>query len=530
MGLDRPRKYAWKTKRKLVVDASAESVEHDFRRVRFRLAGASPSISSPSCSTPLIRSTSSAVSALTPSTSTSVAEPVVVQLNVQVACQLKKTTQHSIVALQRKIRDLQKKLQSAQRGKAGALAMAAVKMRDVVSEVRVKNRLIAFWRKKAKQAQAPRVRRRNTSTQTEVRVRSAFSQTSRVCARDAKTQRKISTRNVKVQTEQVDEDDDQECDNGDLEDDDNNDGSDSNEGSDEEPPQNRVYIGRTKRQRRAKAVSRMLWDANAWCVGHVLALVAWRLGAQKELVNQEVMRRQVNAIKRKALVESRDYLREHQLAPMNLTKWMLQGHVSRSRMRSLRERTSFVQVPLEPRSSDSDDEIVYVRQALGMHPDFSPPYGPALEVAPSAYMIEKCIYELGEGERALSKEGVVDNKKVRGASLSLKKSLCKLIFDAEDQGRLTRDGMPTDEAGQGRIDHRILFSFAGDGFSGKGLKIQGKMVRAGVSLLSQRGWNCSPDDWLDIQAWTGSESHSMIDFFMETWKKNYSTSRSSAAP
>lgn len=136
--LDRPRKYSWKTKRKLVVDASAESVEHDFRRVRFRLAGASPSIASPSCSTPLIRSTS-AVSALTPCTSTS-AEPVVVKLNVQVVvCQQKKTP-HSILALQRKVRDLQMKLQSAQRSKEGAVAMAAVKMSNVVSEVRVKNR------------------------------------------------------------------------------------------------------------------------------------------------------------------------------------------------------------------------------------------------------------------------------------------------------------------------------------------------------------------------------------------------------
>lgn len=52
-------------------------------------------------------------------------------------------------------------------------------------------------------------------------------------------------------------------------------------------------------------------------------------------------------------------------------------------------------------------------------------------------------------------------------------------------------------------------------FLGKGLKVCGKIVQVGCSLLSQTGWNCSPDDWLDFASWSGGESWAQIDFFMD---------------
>ena len=95
-----------------------------------------------------------------------------------------------------------------------------------------------------------------------------------------------------------------------------------------------------------------------------------------------------------------------------------------------------------------------------------------------------------------------------GATLSLERTLAKLIIDAMESRSLTRSGAVNDADSESTDGwaYEIIILLAGDGF---GIGTQ-KLVRVGASLASTSGLNCSPHDWLDFFAFFGKENwHSL---------------------
>ena len=219
------------------------------------------------------------------------------------------------------------------------------------------------------------------------------------------------------------------------------------------------------------------------------------------ILEQKGMKRFVRARVKRLLTESRRYMLDNQFTTDQWVRWMLQSHVSRSRLVELRKRMVSTRLEVEPEEDDSDDDTTAIRVPRGMHPDFEPPYGPRADFNPSEYALDKGVRAVA-GEEAVGATTTGKKGKVLGATLSFKATLLKLMHDAEDAGCLTATGIIPDGCVElaDKLRHMVFFSIASDGFSGKGLKVKGKIVRVSAVLLSQVGFCCSPE--------TGSTSSS----------------------
>ena len=256
--------------------------------------------------------------------------------------------------------------------------------------------------------------------------------------------------------------------------------------------------------------AREMFDAlRRMCPGtaaDVLARAAVRLKCSKELLQASSMARTIKDHDITILKESRAYIMANSLGPRVWARWQHHAQVSTSKLMDLRMRTGYsrTSVTVEAEDSSDEDEERDVLVPHSMHPRYEYPVGPKLLPIASERALLAENFDLRDGEGAVAVE--LPNK-AKGANMSIKKALLKLIDDHEEAGTLTRSGQPIDGAEERH--YCIYFLEAGDGFGGKGTAT--KIVRRGVSLISQSGNNCSPHDWLDHAAYPGKEDWDWIE-------------------
>mmetsp|Transcript_48347 Transcript_48347/g.119788 ORF Transcript_48347/g.119788 Transcript_48347/m.119788 type:complete len:237 (-) Transcript_48347:69-779(-) len=130
------------------------------------------------------------------------------------------------------------------------------------------------------------------------------------------------------------------------------------EGEGEKDPLVQKYVGNRRRQQVAKQVWQLLREMTPGCAAHVLSLAARRARALSLLLKQKGLERSLRSVKQQALMESKEFMLNNQVAAINWCKWMLQSHVSRSKMAALRDRLCFNRILVETNEDDSDDEPV----------------------------------------------------------------------------------------------------------------------------------------------------------------------------
>ncbi|KAL1508163.1 hypothetical protein AB1Y20_004284 [Prymnesium parvum] len=239
--------------------------------------------------------------------------------------------------------------------------------------------------------------------------------------------------------------------------------------------------------------------------GDILSRLAQRLRCVPQLLQTDGMHRYMKQRDLTILGEVRDHM-NNMLSTSVWTQWQHLAHVSTGKIMQLRVATGYNREIVYD-SCDEDDEGTEILTPKSMHPDYEFPIGPKFFAVPTKAELEREHALLRDNESAVHKE-LCNGKK--GASMSLTAAILKLIFEANDKRELMRCGQVPD--GEAVGEYTIFFLKAGDGFGGKG--VGDKIVRGGVSLLSQTGFNCSPHDWLDIFGYGGGEEHRQIELVM----------------
>ena len=274
-------------------------------------------------------------------------------------------------------------------------------------------------------------------------------------------------------------------------------------------PDGSVSLKNSAASLRSTRVFGMLRDLTPAAAANVLAKVAWRVKCKGELLQAKGMKRAIQKHDISLLFASREYIMENSFSVQVWTRWQHLAHVSMGKVLQLRDTTGYNRVEVSD-SDSSDEEPVSVLVRKSMHPDYEYPVGPSFMPVASKKTIERENLALRDGESAKS---VTLTSGKSGACMSFRQTALKLIEDAEEQGRLTRSGVvPSGATALEALEYTIYMLQAGDGFGGKG--VGDKIVRGGLSLVSQSGNNCSPHDWLDIFGYPGGEELVLINCVM----------------
>jgi len=283
---------------------------------------------------------------------------------------------------------------------------------------------------------------------------------------------------------------------------------DEQEASSEPHEDGSVLFARSKRSQIASGLFEDTRHLEVHTIADILSRLAQRHKCVLEMLQTDGLHRYLKHRDITLLKEARDHI-QASMGASAWARWQHLAHVSMGKLMQLRVDSGYTRVQVVD-SSDSDNEGTEVLVPKSMHPDYEFPSGPKFLPVPSKCELEREHFSLRDKESATHKD-LANGKK--GACMSLRSAILKLIFEALDRQELTRSGVvPDGVVGKDRLEYTIFFLKAGDGFGGKG--VGEKIVRGGVSLISQVGYNCSPHDWLDIFGYGGAEAHDNVEVVM----------------